>query len=132
MKVKFPLFVLVLVMFLSTMHAQNSSNMGVVVQSTDDNSDKSTTTVHLLNISNKEVIAFNLSVQQTLPGRRVWWCVTIFILPFSTDCSRLHRASTQTQVCSTQRASSRPLSLTCPWAVTHVNSTKPVHRFCSA
>jgi hypothetical protein len=66
MKVKFPLFFLVLVVFLSTMHAQNSSNLGVVVQSTDDNSDKSTTTVHLHNISNKEVTAFNLSVQQTL------------------------------------------------------------------
>jgi hypothetical protein len=72
MKVKFPLFLLVLVVFLSTMQAQNSSNMGVVVQSTDDNSDKSTTTVHLHNISNKEVTAFNLSVQQTLPDGKTF------------------------------------------------------------
>jgi hypothetical protein len=71
MKVKFPLFLLALVVFLSTMHAQNSSNMGVVVQSTDD-SDKSTTTVHLHNISNKEVTAFNLSVQQTLPDGKTF------------------------------------------------------------
>lgn len=72
MKVKFPLFVLVLVVFLSTMHAQNSSKMGVVVRSKDDNSDKSTTTVHLLNISDKEVTAFNLSVQQTLPDGKTF------------------------------------------------------------
>jgi len=41
--------------------------MGVVIQSTEDNSDKPTITVHLLNITDKEVTAFNLSVQQTLP-----------------------------------------------------------------
>ena len=70
MKVKFPLFLLVLVVFLSKMHAQNSSNMGVVVQSTDE--DKSTTTVHLHNIANKEVTAFNLSVQQTLPDGKTF------------------------------------------------------------
>lgn len=53
MKVKLPLLLLVLAVFLSTMHAQNSSNMGVVVQSTDDNPGASVATVHLLNISNK-------------------------------------------------------------------------------
>ena len=63
---RFTLFVSVLVLFLPTIHAQSQSpKMGVVIQSTD-NSDKSTTTVHLLNISDKEVTAFNLSVQQTL------------------------------------------------------------------
>ena len=72
MKVKLPLLLLVLVVFLSTMHAQNSSNMGVVVQSTDDNPGASVTTVHLLNISNKEVTAFNLSVQQTLPDGKTF------------------------------------------------------------
>ena len=72
MKVKVPLLSLVLVLFLSTMHAQNSSNMGVVVQGADDNSDKSTTTVHLLNTSNKEITAFNLSVQQTLPDGKTF------------------------------------------------------------
>ena len=72
MKVKFPLVLLVLTVFLSTMHAQNSSDMGVVVQSTDENSGASVTTVHLLNISNKEVTAFNLSVQQTLPDGKTF------------------------------------------------------------
>lgn len=72
MKVKLPLLLLVLVVFLSTMHAQNSSNMGVVVQSTDDNPGASVATVHLLNISNKEVTAFNLSVQQTLPDGKTF------------------------------------------------------------
>lgn len=72
MKVKLPLLLLVLAVFLSTMHAQNSSNMGVVVQSTDDNPGASVATVHLLNISNKEVTAFNLSVQQTLPDGKTF------------------------------------------------------------
>jgi hypothetical protein len=72
MKVKCPLFLSVLVVFPSTMHAQNSPNMGVVVQSTDANSGASVTTVHLLNISNKEVTAFNLSVQQTLPDGKTF------------------------------------------------------------
>jgi len=72
MKVKFPLFLLAPVVFASTVHAQTSSNMGVVVQSTDDKSDKFTTAVHLLNISNKEVTAFNLSVQQTLPDGKTF------------------------------------------------------------
>jgi hypothetical protein len=68
MKLRIPLFVSVLVLFLSTIHAQSQSpKMGVVIQSTEENSDKSTTTVHLLNISDKEVTAFNVSVQQTLP-----------------------------------------------------------------
>lgn len=71
-KVKLPLLLLVLAVFLSTMHAQNSSNMGVVVQSTDDNPGASVATVHLLNISNKEVTAFNLSVQQTLPDGKTF------------------------------------------------------------
>lgn len=73
MKVRFPLFVSVLVLFLPTIHAQSQSpKMGVVIQSTEDNSDKSTTTVHLLNISDKEVTAFNLSVQQTLPDGKTF------------------------------------------------------------
>lgn len=72
MKVKVPLFLSVLAVFLSTMYAQTSSDMGVVVQRTDENSDKFTTTVHLLNISNKEVTAFNLSVQQTLPDGKTF------------------------------------------------------------
>src|SRR5215469_15839040 len=68
MKVRFPLFVSVLVLFFpqSTRRSQ-SPKMGVVIQSTEDNSDKPTITVHLLNITDKEVTAFNLSVQQTLP-----------------------------------------------------------------
>lgn len=72
MKVKLPLLLLVLAVFLSTMHAQNSSNMGVVVQCTDYNPGASVATVHLLNISNKEVTAFNLSVQQTLPDGKTF------------------------------------------------------------
>lgn len=72
MKLKLPLLLLVLAVFLSTMHAQNSSNMGLVVQSTDDNPGASVATVHLLNISNKEVTAFNLSVQQTLPDGKTF------------------------------------------------------------
>ena len=73
MKVRFPLFVSVLVLFLPTIHAQSQSpNMGVVIQSTEDNSDKPTITVHLLNISGKEVTAFNLSVQQTLPDGKTF------------------------------------------------------------
>jgi len=72
MKVRFPLSVLVLVLFLRTIHAQSQSpKMGVVIQSTEDNSDKFTT-VHLLNISDKEVTAFNLSVQQTLPDGKTF------------------------------------------------------------
>jgi len=68
MKARFPLFVSTLMLFLLAIHAQSQSpKMGVVVQSTEDNSEKSTTTVHLLNVSDKEVTAFNLSVQQTLP-----------------------------------------------------------------
>jgi len=73
MKLRFPLFVSVLALFLPTIHAQSQSlKMGVVIQSTEDNSDKSTTTVHLLNISDKEVTAFNLSVQQTLPDGKTF------------------------------------------------------------
>src|ERR1700739_1647104 len=72
MKVKFPLFLLVPVVFAFMVHAQTSSNMGVVVQSTDDESDKFTTAVHLINISDKEVTAFNLSVQQTLPDGKTF------------------------------------------------------------
>ena len=71
MKVRFPLFVSVLVLFLPTIHAQSQSpNMGVVIQSTEDN--PAITTVHLLNISGKEVTAFNLSVQQTLPDGKTF------------------------------------------------------------
>jgi len=71
--VRFPLFVSVLVLFLPTIHAQSQSpKMGVVIQSTEDNSDKPTITVHLLNITDKEVTAFNLSVQQTLPDGKTF------------------------------------------------------------
>ena len=71
MKVRFPLFVSVLVLFLPTINAQSQPpKMGVVVQSTEDN--PAITTVHLLNISGKEVTAFNLSVQQTLPDGKTF------------------------------------------------------------
>lgn len=71
MKVRFPLFLSVLALFLPTIHAQSRSpKMGVVIQSTEE--DKSTTTVHLLNSSDKEVTAFNLSVQQTLPDGKTF------------------------------------------------------------
>src|SRR5215510_15418882 len=71
MKVRFPLFVPVLVLFLLTISAQSQSpRMGVVIQSTEDN--PAITTVHLLNISGKEVTAFNLSVQQTLPDGKTF------------------------------------------------------------
>jgi hypothetical protein len=71
MKVKFPLSVFVLALFLPTIHAQSHTpNIGVVIQSTEGSSDR-TTKVHLLNISDKEVTAFNLSVRQTLPDGRL-------------------------------------------------------------
>ena len=71
MKVRFPLFVSVLVLFLPTINAQSQPpKMGVMVQSTEDN--PAITTVHLLNISGKEVTAFNLSVQQTLPDGKTF------------------------------------------------------------
>ena len=71
MKVRFPLSVSVLVLFLPTINAQSQSpKMGVVIQSTEDN--PAITTVHLLNISGKEVTAFNLSVQQTLPDGKTF------------------------------------------------------------
>jgi hypothetical protein len=63
---------LFVVWFLPTMRAQSHSpNMGVVVQSTERNSDKGAT-VHLLNISEKEVTAFNLSLTQTLPDGKTF------------------------------------------------------------
>jgi hypothetical protein len=66
-----PLSVLVLALF-PTIHAQSHTpNVGVVIQSTEAGSDK-TTTVHLLNISDKEVTAFNLSVRQTLPDGKTF------------------------------------------------------------
>ncbi len=45
----------------------NPSHLGVVVQSIEDNADKSSSIVHLVNVSDKEVTAFNISVNQTLP-----------------------------------------------------------------
>jgi hypothetical protein len=67
-----PLSVFVLALFLPTIHAQSHTpNIGVVIQSTEASFDK-TTTVHLLNISGKEVTAFNLSVRQTLPDGKTF------------------------------------------------------------
>lgn len=67
MKAKFSLVMLFLALFLPTIHAQSHSpNMGVVIQSTERSFDKSTAVVHLLNISDKEVTAFCLSVKQPL------------------------------------------------------------------
>lgn len=67
-----PLSVFVLALFLPKVHAQSHTpNIGVVIQSTEGSSDR-TTTVHLLNISDKEVTAFNLSVRQTLPDGKTF------------------------------------------------------------
>jgi hypothetical protein len=68
MKLECPVSILFLALFLPTTYMQaqdHTPKMGVVVQSMDRKSDKSTT-VHLLNISDKEVTAFNLSVKQKL------------------------------------------------------------------
>lgn len=68
MKLECSVSILLLALFLPTMYMQaqdHTPKMGVVVQSTDQKPDESTT-VHLLNISDKEVTAFNLSVEQTL------------------------------------------------------------------
>jgi hypothetical protein len=73
MKVKFLLSTLFFALLLPTANAQDHSpNMGVVVQSTEDNADKSVTTVRLVNISGKEVTAFNLSVNQTRPDGKTF------------------------------------------------------------
>jgi hypothetical protein len=73
MKIKFLLFTLAFASLLPTGNAQDHSpKMGVVVQNTEDNADKSFTTVHLLNISRKEVTAFSLSVNQTLPDGKTF------------------------------------------------------------
>jgi hypothetical protein len=45
----------------------NPLRMGVVIQNTEDNADKSSSILHLVNVSDKEVTAFNISVNQTLP-----------------------------------------------------------------
>jgi hypothetical protein len=67
-----PQSVLVLALFLPTIHAQSHTpNIGVVIQSTEGSSD-SKATVHLLNISDKEVTAFNLSVRDTLPDGKTF------------------------------------------------------------
>src|SRR6266481_4826056 len=67
-----PLSVFVLALFLPTIHSKSHTpNIGVVIQSTQGSSDR-TTTVHLLNISDKEVTAFNLSVKQTLPDGKTF------------------------------------------------------------
>ena len=68
---KLKLLILVLVLFLPAIRAQNHSNIGVLIQSTEHNSNK-LTTVHLLNISDKEVTAFTLSVRQTLPDGKTF------------------------------------------------------------
>jgi len=68
MKLECPVSILLLALFLPTTYMQaqdHTPKMGVVVQSTEKKPDKSTT-VHLLNISDKEVTAFNLSVKQKL------------------------------------------------------------------
>jgi hypothetical protein len=66
--VRFLLSTLFVALLLATANAQDhSANMGVVVKNTEENADKSLTTVHLVNVSGKEVTAFSLSVKQTLP-----------------------------------------------------------------
>jgi hypothetical protein len=73
MMVKVLLSTLVFALLLPILNAQDHpANMGVVVKNTEDNADKSFTTVHLVNMSGKEVTAFSLSVKQTLPDGKTF------------------------------------------------------------
>lgn len=73
MKIKFLLSILFFALLLPTVNAQDRSpHMGVVIQNTVDSADKSSSTVHLLNISGKEVTAFSLAVNQTLPDGKTF------------------------------------------------------------
>jgi hypothetical protein len=72
MKVKLLLSALLFALALPTVYAQDHPpHMGVAIQNTEDNADKSVTIVHLVNVSGKEVTAFNISANQKLPDGKI-------------------------------------------------------------